>query len=120
MTIVSPYTAGEPSITPFTCKVLISLLDAYKEKDPNYAEALVMMNEILPYIKTNMSKSEITNYAAQLFPILTSAKVETLRIPVDGTFEGGYIKVSEGMKLWCQLNIDFEANRKVLDEIFAE
>ena len=101
-------------------KVLISLLDAYKEKDPNYAEALVMMNEILPYIKTNMSKSEITNYAAQLFPILTSAKVETLRIPVDGTFEGGYIKVSEGMKLWCQLNIDFEANRKVLDEIFAE
>jgi hypothetical protein len=39
---------------------------------------------------------------------------------VDGTFKTGYVKVSEGQKLWCQLKIDFEANRKILDEIFAE
>jgi hypothetical protein len=28
------------------------------------------------------------------------------------------VKVSEGLKLWCQYNIDFEANRELLEKVF--
>ena len=37
---------------------------------------------------------------------------------LDGSFKGGFVKVSEGLKLWCQYNIDFEKNREVLQEVF--
>lgn len=96
--------------------VMMSLFDAYKEL--SYPQMLSLLHEILPLLRTNMTMSEITNYALQLYPMLSGAEVETLRIPVDGTFKGGFVKVSEGLKLWCQYNIDFEANRKVLEEIF--
>ena len=56
----------------------------------------------------------------ELYPMLSGAEVETLRIPADGTFKGGFVKVSEGLKLWCQYNIDFEANRELLRKIIEE
>ena len=96
--------------------VMMSLFDSYKEL--SYAQMLSLLHEILPLVRTNMTMSEITNYALKLYPMLSGAEVETLRIPVDGTFKGGFVKVSEGLKLWCQYNIDFEANRKILEEIF--
>lgn len=99
-------------------KVMLSLIDAYK--DLSKTEMMTALYDILPYLTTNMSQQQIVGYATDLFPMLSGAEVETLRIPVDGTFKTGYIKVSEGMKLWCQLKIDFEANRKVLDEVFGE
>lgn len=98
--------------------VMMSLFEAYK--DLSYTQMLSLLHEILPMLKTNMTMSDITGYAMDLYPMLSGARIETLRIPVDGTFKGGYVKVSEGLKLWCQYNIDFEANRKVLEEIFAE
>ena len=96
--------------------VMMSLFEAYKEL--SYPQMLSLLHEILPLLRTNMTMSEITNYALKLYPMLSGAKVETLRIPVDGTFKGGFVKVSEGLKLWCQYNIDFEANRKALEKIF--
>ena len=96
--------------------VMMSLFDSYKEL--SYAQMLSLLHEILPLVRTNMTMSEITNYALKLYPMLSGAEVETLRIPVDGTFKGGFVKVSEGLKLWCQYNIDFEANRKILEEVF--
>lgn len=98
--------------------VMMSLIDAYKNLDKT--EMLTLLYDILPYLTTNMSQTEIVNYAMDLFPMLSGSKVQPLRIPVDGTFETGYVKVSEGLKLWCQLKIDFEANRQILEEIFAE
>lgn len=98
--------------------VMMSLFEAYK--DLSYTQMLSLLHEILPLVKTNMTMSDITGYAMDLYPMLSGAKVETLRIPVDGTFKGGFVKVSEGLKLWCQYNIDFEANRAVLEEVFAE
>ena len=97
-------------------KVMISLFEAYKEQ--SYTQMLALLHEILPLVRTNMTMSQITNYALELYPIFSGAQINTLRIPADGTFTGGYVKVSEGLKLWCQYNIDFEANRKLLDEVF--
>lgn len=98
--------------------VMMALFDAYK--DLSYAEMLSLLHELLPLLKTNMTMQEITHYAMELYPVFSECKIETLRIPVDGSFTGGYVKVSEGLKLWCQYNIDFEANRKVLEKVFAE
>lgn len=98
--------------------VMLSLIEAYK--DLSQTEMLTVIYDLLPYLTTNMSQQQIVNYAMELFPMLSGSEVETLRIPVDGTFDTGFVKVSEGLKLWCQLKIDFEANRKILDEIFAE
>lgn len=101
-------------------KVMLSLIEAYKGL--SQTEMLSALYDLLPYLTTNMTQTEIVNYALDLFPMLSGSQVETLRIPVDGTFKTGYVKVSDagGMKLWCQLKIDFEANRKVLEEVFAE
>lgn len=96
--------------------VMMSLFEAYKEL--SYPQMLSLLHEILPLLRTNMTLSEITNHAVELYPMLSGAEVETLRIPVDGTFKGGFVKVSEGLKLWCQYNIDFEANREVLEKVF--
>ena len=98
--------------------VMMSLFEAYK--DLSSREMLALLHELLPMLRTNMSMTEIVNYAVELYPMLSDAQIDTLRIPVDGTFQGGYVKVSEGLKLWCQYNIDFEANRKVLEKIFDE
>lgn len=96
--------------------VMMSLFEAYKEL--SYPQMLSLLHEILPLLRTNMTMSQITGYALELYPMLSGAEVETLRIPADGTFKGGFVKVSEGLKLWCQYNIDFEANRKLLEEVF--
>ena len=96
--------------------VMISLFEAYKEL--SYPQMLSLLHDILPLVRTNMTISEITGYAMQLYPMLTGAEVDTLRIPMDGTFKEGYVKVYEGKKLWCQYNIDFEANRKELEKVF--
>ena len=96
--------------------VMMSLFESYK--DLSYPEMLSLLHEILPLLRTNMTMPEITGLALKLYPMFSGAEIETLRIPADGTFKGGYVKVSEGLKLWCQYNIDFEANRKLLEEIF--
>ena len=96
--------------------VMMSLFESYKEL--SYLEMLSLLNDLLPLLRTNMTLPQITDYAKDLYPMFSGAKIETLRIPADGTFKGGFIKVSEGMKLWCQHSIDFEANRELLNKIF--
>ena len=97
--------------------VITSVINAYKGQ--SYGKMVSMLDEILPLLKTNMSKGDILKYATKLFPMVYGAEINTLRIPMEGTYDGGFVKVWEGMTLWCQLNIDFEANREVLEEIFA-
>lgn len=99
-------------------KVLLSLIDRYKSQ--SLPEMLSLMEEILSMVTTNMEKKEIIGYATELFPMLASAKFDTLRIPADGTFKGGNVQVRPGLKNWFQYNIDFEANRKLLQDIFDD
>lgn len=98
--------------------VLLSLLNRYKEKPA--AEMLALLDDILPMVTTNMTNAEIISLATEVLPMLSSSRIDTLRIPVDGTFDQGDVQVRPGLKNWFQYNIDFEANRKLLEQIFAE
>jgi LCP family protein required for cell wall assembly len=97
-------------------KVLLSLIDAYKNQ--SLPEMLALLDDILPLITTNISKQQIRNYMIELFPMLAKVKVGSMRIPASGTFESGLVNISEGYMASCQYNIDFAANRKILDELF--
>ena len=97
-------------------KVLLSLIETYKTLPLD--QMLSLMDELLPLISTDLTNLEIMRYAIDIFPMMSSATIETLRIPVDGTFTGGLVEVRPGFYGWFQYNIDFEANKKILWEIF--
>lgn len=99
-------------------KVLLSLIDAYKNLPPK--EMLKLLDEILPLITTNIPKQDIYGYAMELFPMLSGVEVGSQRLPVNGTFDEGHIKVAEGYVASVQYNIDFAANRKILEKLFDE
>ena len=99
-------------------KVIMALIEAYK--DQPLADMMAILEKALPLISTNIPKDRIYRYAVGLFPMLTNAKVDSQRLPVTGTFQSGMVKVSEGYMAWCQYNIDFDANRKILEKLFDE
>ena len=97
-------------------KVMLSLIDRYKSQ--SITEMLGLLDDILPMVTTNMKKNEIVDLVWDIAPILATAKFNSMRIPVDGSFDQGTVKVREGLKNWFQYNIDFAENRQVLREIF--
>ncbi len=99
-------------------KILMSLIEEYKGQD--MATTMEMVEEFLPLVTTDIPQNQVMGYAVDLFPMLANATIETLRIPVDGTFTGGYVRVSETRRMWCQYDIDFAKNRDILREIFEE
>lgn len=98
--------------------VISSLINRYKSLP--LTEMLSMVEDILPLVTTNMSKNEIIDIAVEVAPMLSGAELNTMRIPVDGTFRQGTVRVRAGLAAWFQYDIDFEANRKVLREMMAE
>lgn len=99
--------------------VLTAIIEEYKNQ--SLTQMLSLLEDILPLVTTNISKSDLTQYATSLFPMFSGAKVETLRLPADGTFTGGFVRVADiNKKVWCQYDIDFEANRQLLEAAFAE
>ncbi len=97
--------------------VLTALMEAYKNQPMD--QMLRTLEQILPMITTNMSNAEILGHAVDLFPMLAGSTVNTLRIPLEGTFHQGYVEVRPGYTNWFQYHIDFEANRQRLYEVFA-
>ena len=69
-----------------------------------------LMEQVLPMLTTNMDNATILSYAAQAAPLLSELKLETMRIPVDGTWNGVMI---DGMAV---LRVDMNANRLALQE----
>lgn len=98
--------------------VLTALINRYKSQ--SLSQILGLMDDILPLVTTNMTNSEIIGYATEMFPMLAGARVNTLRIPVDGSFDQGYVMVSSGYRSWYQYNIDFAVNKQILMEIFKK
>lgn len=98
--------------------VISSLINRYKSLP--LTEMLAMIEDLLPLVTTNMSKAQIVEIAMEVAPMLAGAEMETMRIPVDGTFRQGTVRVRAGLAAWFQYDIDFAANRKALQEIFAE
>ena len=52
--------------------VMMSLFEAYKEQ--SYTQMLSLLHEILPLLRTNMTMSEITGYALELYPMISGAE----------------------------------------------
>lgn len=98
--------------------VISALINRYKGLP--LPEMIGMIDDILPMVTTNMSKNEIIDYAVDVAPMLAGAQLNTKRIPVDGTFRQGTVRVRAGLAAWFQYDIDFAANRKVLRDLFAE
>ena len=67
-----------------------------------------------------MTKTQIIGYAMEIAPKMATAQMNTMRIPVDGSFRQGNVRVRAGLAAWFQYDIDFTENRKVLRDIFAE
>lgn len=96
--------------------VVMGLIEAYK--DLPLDQMLGLLDEILPLITTDLTNAQIISYALDCFPMLSSGQIQTMRIPLEGTYTSGLVEIREGFCAWLQYDIDFEANKEALWEIF--
>ena len=80
---------GDFSRTNRQRKLLSVLIDEYKNK--KLTDMLGLLNEILPMVTTDISKSDLTAYAVSLFPMLATAEIRTQSIPVADGYYGARI-----------------------------
>ncbi len=73
-------------------------------KNMSLSQLLSLMNQVLPYIGTDMTNGEIISYATELFPLLANGTVISQRIPIDGSFQ------DSGSNIY----IDLDLNRQFL------
>ena len=100
-------------------KVLTALIDAYKSKP--LGDMITLASTILStdvnghdMIQTDMSASEVINYVKVLFPMLATATINNQQIPANGTYQDMTVGKITATKV-C----DFEANRKILQQILG-
>lgn len=89
-------------------RVLNCIFEKYKSK--NLLEMVGLANEILPYITTNLSKTDILSYIAS-FVATGSMELETLRVPIDDS----YLETRRD-GAGSVLVLDFEKNNAALQE----
>ena len=70
-------------------RVLGQVLSECKQMDFSTAYALV--KELIPIVRTDISKNEIFNYFLTLFPMLTNTQITNQRIPIDGSYEFAWV-----------------------------
>lgn len=92
-------------------KVLTALLNECSSK--SVGELYNMLKELMPLIATDMKDNELVDLAMDVFPIISDIKIETLRIPADGTYRDASIS---GMQV---LVPDLEANRELLKDVLS-
>lgn len=85
--------------------LLTAIFNKYKTSNLN--TLLDLMNEILPYIKTDMSKTDIINYLTAIVAMKPN-EIETFRLPIDNSYEGVSIRKM------AVLNLDWDKNREAL------
>lgn len=88
--------------------VMEILINRYK--DASLSELIGMLDDILPMITTDLSKSEITGYVMEFFPMLADVKIVNQRIPVEESYD---MVMIDGMSV---LRVDFGKNIQVLME----
>ena len=86
--------------------VLMALMEAYKGQ--NTLDMLGLVDDILPMVTTDLSKSEVIDYVWALYPMLAECEVITQRIPVDGGYYNANVR---GMAV---LMPDMDVNRQAL------
>jgi len=99
---------GDFSRTNRQRKLLSVLLETYKRK--TLPEMLALVQDLLPMISTDISKSDLTGYAISLIPMLSGAAIRMQAIPVEGGYR--YAKI-DGKSV---LLPDLAKNRQVLED----
>lgn len=86
--------------------VLLAMLE--KVRDMSLSELNDLITGFMPLITTDMSNSDIIQYVAKVFPILSELEVTTQHIPANHTYKGAMIR---GMSVVVP---DLEANIQIL------
>lgn len=81
-----------------------------KAKTMDLVQVNSFINEVFPMIATDMSPSEITGYALELFPLLKDLNIKTQTVPAAGTWQ--YAKINGA----AVITVNFEKNQKILRE----
>lgn len=99
-------------------RVLMSIVNAYKDQDT--LVMLDLLDDIISQVTTNMTNEQMWGYGLDVVNMLSGARYTSQRLPADGTFSQGNVQVRPGLKAWFMYNIDFKANREILQRIFEE
>ena len=82
-------------------KMLNALIEEYKHT--KLTTMVGMVNALTGMVTTNMTKSEILNYAVEFFPMLSSAEIISQRVPFDGKHTDGkdyyYLAMIDGISV---------------------
>ena len=65
-------------------RIITLLIDRMRDK--NLLEILELFETVLPFVTTDMTNAEITNYAFAFIPMLKDLNIKSQRIPFDGTY----------------------------------
>lgn len=97
---------GDFSRTNRQRKVIDAMLNRYR--DIKWRDLLLMMEQLLPMISTDLNYGQLVLLAMEILPKLPDAEISSQRIPADGTFTDEKI---DGMAV---LSADLAANRTLL------
>lgn len=93
-------------------KVITSML--WELAHMNIFEINKMFTTLLPSIVTDMTNEQITNYALEFIPMIKDLKIQSQRIPFDGTYSSKMFEI-EGQQDY-QLVCDAAKNGEMLRE----
>ena len=88
-------------------RLISTIYETYKEN--GITNTVNIANEILPYITTDLTKTEIMNYLLAVLTIKPD-ELETFRVPMDGSYS------SVSINKMAVLQLDWESNRAALKE----
>lgn len=93
--------------------VLNALLE--KAKKLSITQVTKLINEAVPLVSTDLEVSDMISYATELLNMKSNLKVDSLRIPVDGTYSFADFKGAGD-----SIVLDFDANIKVLTDALSD
>lgn len=94
-------------------KVMSAMLDKLVSMSPQQLNELI--DKVLWWITTDLSKDEIKTYIKELTPYLFDLKLVSNQCPAEGTYWGEMVELPDGLS--GVLKIDFEANRRILQAV---
>lgn len=103
---------GDFSRTSRQRKVLSSLLESYKSKDP--AAMVSLATKLMPMIDTDLNTFRLLGYAVELYPVLSDGQLISQHIPATGDYTNQTI---DGMAV---LVPDLDAAREMLKATLLE
>lgn len=83
--------------------VLNAIFEKYKSK--NVAELVLLLNDILPLVTTDIQKSDIVGFIGT-FVTLGTTKLETLRLPIDNEYTSANIRSMDVLLPNMPVNIE--------------